>query len=251
MRAEYGRLLTEAYELGHPQAPADELAYYLRAIERAEQPVLEAMSGSGRFLVPLLERGIDADGMDASADMLAACRAKCSRLGLSPRLFEQRLHELDLPRRYGLIFLGGGSMGLVGDMDELRAGLRRMGEHLLPGGELLIEIERPPKRASRYGLWHGRWWTRPNGDKIVNRTLARYDPETTVETAVAIYELYVDGALVETELNEWIRRFWEPEAFTAELSATGLEDIWVTRALSDEPAADEDETLSIRCRRAS
>src|SRR3990172_1144329 len=125
-RAEYKALLTEAYDLDKPEAPPEELAYYRRNIRARGEPVLEAMCGSGRFLVPLLEAGIDIDGVDASPDMLAACSARCAERGIAERLHQQLLHELDLPRRYRLIFAGGGSFGLIIDAAEVAESLRRL-----------------------------------------------------------------------------------------------------------------------------
>ena len=48
-----------------------ELAYYRGAVERFGQPALDLACGAGRLLVPLLAGGLDVDGVDASADMLA------------------------------------------------------------------------------------------------------------------------------------------------------------------------------------
>src|ERR687884_121833 len=77
-----------------------EIAYYRRLIEHYGQPVLDAGCGTGRLLPPYLREGLDVDGCDLSADMLALCRARAEREGLTPRLYRQALHELDLPRRY-------------------------------------------------------------------------------------------------------------------------------------------------------
>lgn len=40
------------------------------------------------------------DRCDVSADMVALCREKAERDGLSPNLYVQPMHEIDLPRRY-------------------------------------------------------------------------------------------------------------------------------------------------------
>src|SRR5439155_9828536 len=93
--AEYKALLTEAYDLDEPGPPPQELAYYLGHIQTCGEPVLEAMCGSGRYLVPLLEAGVDVDGVDASPDMLAACATKCAARGLTVRTRRQLLQELD------------------------------------------------------------------------------------------------------------------------------------------------------------
>ena len=244
-RAEYKRLLTQAYDLDKPAAPPDELAFYRRHIEATTPPVLEMMSGSGRFLVPLLESGVDIDGVDLSPDMLAACRRKCDELALSPALYLQPLRELALPRKYGFAFCGGGSFGLVVDPAEARDSLRRLFDHLLPGGALVIEIETPTGHR-RSGAWQGRWWTRDDGAIIANRQLNRYDADRHIETGLGVYELFVDGVLVETELDEWVCRYWEPDALRDLLEATGFVDIEPTKAFSSLPLAGDETIVSFR-----
>ena len=74
----YGSLCTELYERLHARAPEDELAFYL-SYARPGQRILEPLCGSGRFLVPFLERGLDIRGMDASEEMLSRLREKAPR----------------------------------------------------------------------------------------------------------------------------------------------------------------------------
>ena len=49
---------------------------------------------------------------------------------------------------------------------------------------------------------------------------------------VGIYELWVDGHLVESELNNWVRRFWTPGEIEHELQDAGFADVLIT-ALDD------------------
>jgi hypothetical protein len=100
------------------------------------------MCGSGRILIPLLERGFDIDGTDASPHMLQACRDHCRRLGLSPILHEQFLHELELPRQYGLIIIPASSFCLVTEQGQVRESLRRTYAQMLSGAKFVLEIER-------------------------------------------------------------------------------------------------------------
>ena len=51
----YGSLCTEMYELLHKKAPEDELNFYLSYAEQGLK-ILEPLCGSGRFLVPFMER---------------------------------------------------------------------------------------------------------------------------------------------------------------------------------------------------
>ena len=71
----YGSLCTEMYEILHAKAPQDELDFYLSYAEKGKK-ILEPLCGSGRFLVPFLERGFDICGMDLSAEMLEKLKQK-------------------------------------------------------------------------------------------------------------------------------------------------------------------------------
>ncbi len=86
--------------------PAPHQLLFLRGeIERFGQPVLDVGCGVGRLLLPLLEAGIDIDGCDISDDMLHQCQKKAATLGVEPRLYQQAMHTLDLPRKYRTIFI--------------------------------------------------------------------------------------------------------------------------------------------------
>src|SRR5580765_4633163 len=84
-----------------------EVPYFQRFIERDGQPALDVACGTGRLLIPYLRAGLDVDGCDVSADMVARCRDKAAREGLSPTLFVQPMHELDLQRSYRTIYVCG------------------------------------------------------------------------------------------------------------------------------------------------
>src|ERR1051325_4801737 len=90
-----------------------EIDYFRRFVEGG-QPALDVACGTGRLLLPYLRAGLDVDGTDISPDMLALCRDKAAREGFSPNLYQQAMHELDLPRKYKTIYLCG-SFGLGGD----------------------------------------------------------------------------------------------------------------------------------------
>src|SRR5439155_5800020 len=73
---------------------------FFRPFVEAGQPALDVACGTGRLLVPYLRAGLDVDGCDISADMLALCRERAEREGLpQPNLYAQAMHELDVPRR--------------------------------------------------------------------------------------------------------------------------------------------------------
>ena len=51
----YGKLCTQFYDLDKPTAPPEALAFYLKHARQANGAVLEAMCGSGRFLIPMTQ----------------------------------------------------------------------------------------------------------------------------------------------------------------------------------------------------
>jgi hypothetical protein len=84
--------------------------------------------------------------------MIALCREKAEREGLSPTLFVQPMHELDPPRRYGTIFVCGG-FGLGSDRDGDAEALRRFHEYLEPGGTLVLDNENPYSDGYSWRYW--------------------------------------------------------------------------------------------------
>ena len=129
-----------------------EIAYFQKLIQQYGQPALDAGCGTGRLLIPFLRAGLDVDGCDISADMLAYCRSKAVAEGLSLNLYQQPLHALDLPRQYQTIVICG-TFGIGVSREQDMQALRRFHQHLLPGGVLLLEEHLPYKNAKEWALW--------------------------------------------------------------------------------------------------
>lgn len=174
------------------QARPDELAFYGGAIRRFGEPALDLGCGTGRLLVPLVEEGLDVDGSDLSEDMVAGCRQRAVSAGLDVRVWAQPMHELEAPRRYRTIYICD-SFGIGGSRRNERQALRRIHDHLEPGGALVMFTELPYDDADDWALWlpHGRedlpqpWpdepgrQVQPNGDVIVQwLRLKDFDPRS-------------------------------------------------------------------------
>ena len=236
----YGKLCTQFYDITKPEPPPVEFQFYRALCEAAGGPVLEAMCGSGRFLVPLLQLGIDIEGMDASADMLQACRETARRRGLKPVLHEQMLQDMALPRRYKLIIIPADSFVLVTDIGEARASLRKLYEHLLPGGRLALAIMTPTAAGRLPGQWTGRWVKREDGATIVLSVLSSYDKAKKVESQVHKYELFISGKLADTEMEHFAMRYYGRDEFSGLLVEAGFRDVSATVPYTGAPAADTD-----------
>jgi SAM-dependent methyltransferase len=129
-----------------------EIAYYQRKIEQYGQPALDAGCGTGRLLIPFLRAGLDVDGIDISADMLAYCQKAAEREGFKPHLYHQALHQLDVPRQYQTIIVCG-VFGLGSDREQDVIALQRFYKHLLPGGVLLLEVFPRYSDPEEWALW--------------------------------------------------------------------------------------------------
>lgn len=102
--------------------------------------------------MPYLRAGLDVDGCDVSADMIAFCRAKAAREDLSPNLYVQPMHALDLPRKYRTIVVCG-AFGLGSTREQDFEALRSFNEYLEPGGTLLLDVEVPYADSRQWRYW--------------------------------------------------------------------------------------------------
>jgi SAM-dependent methyltransferase len=134
------------------EASPEELAFYRAVVEGDGQPALDLGCGTGRLLLPLLRAGLDVDGCDLSPDMLAHCRRLAARDGLAPRLYEQAMHALDLPRTYRTIYICD-SFGIGGQREQDAEALRRCHRHLAPGGVLVFSHDLPYADAAGWSFW--------------------------------------------------------------------------------------------------
>ena len=114
LKKAYKKLCTEFYDICKPEACPNEVAFYTKILEKVQGPILEAMCGSGRLLLPLARLGFQIDGVDNSAEMLASCEKRSLSENLRVSLFNQTIENLSL-KKYALIFIALGSFQLIAD----------------------------------------------------------------------------------------------------------------------------------------
>jgi SAM-dependent methyltransferase len=131
----------DIYDVMFPAGPAEE--FYRRQAERAAGPVLELACGSGRYTVPVARDGHAVVGLDQSAPMLAAARARAEAAGVSVELVAGDMRELALERRFGLIFIATNSLLHLASNDELVRFFRGVRAHLLPTGRFAFDVFSP------------------------------------------------------------------------------------------------------------
>lgn len=170
-----------------------DIAYYQSVIERYGQPALDVACGTGRLLVPFLRAGLDVDGCDISPDMLALCRDKAVREGLVPRLYQQPMHALNLPRLYKTIYICD-SFGIGGNREMDLKALEGFHRQLEPGGVLAFNVEPAYSDAGWWNYWLQenrsqlpREWQPPESGKPEN--LRRASDETDLELRSRVLDI--------------------------------------------------------------
>jgi SAM-dependent methyltransferase len=81
----------------------DDVGYYSKLCRASGGPILELGCGTGRILLPLLQSGLDIDGIDQSAGMLDELRRQAAALQLQPQVALGTLTNFGTARRYNVI----------------------------------------------------------------------------------------------------------------------------------------------------
>jgi SAM-dependent methyltransferase len=258
---EYKGLMVQTWDLFRGDTSKWEDRFFFKSvIEERGQPALDVGCGTGRLLLDFLSEGIDIDGVDNSPEMLALCREKAEKMGLSPNLYLGTMQALDLPRKYQTIIVPSSSFLLLTDLGDAKEAMRRFFDHLLPGGTLAMPF---------MYLWHGTeeeaasldWKltgekVRPEDGATMRRwSLPRYDFEAQLEHTQDRYEVVRDGEVIATELHERspATRWYTQEQSVALYQQAGFTDIQVVSgfSLDRKPATEEDMLWCVLARRSS
>ena len=235
-----------------------EIEYFQRYVERG-QPALDVACGTGRLLIPYLRAGLDVDGCDVSADMIALCRQKAEREGLSPTLLVQQMHALDPPRTYRTIFVCGG-FGLGSTREQDALALRRFHDFLEPGGVLVLDNENPYSGSPPWRYWVKaereaipRPWEplesaerRRGSDGVEYALLSRvvdFDPLEQVAEYEMRAGMWQNGELVREEEHTLRINLYFRNELLLLLDRAGFGDIVVQGDHRDEPATKDSDFL--------
>ncbi len=231
---------------------------YFRPFVAEGQPALDVACGTGRLLLPWVAAGLDVDGVDASADMIAACRDAAHAAGRDPGLYVQPVHRLDLDRRYGTIVMCGG-FGLGGSRDQDLEGLRRMRDHLVPGGRLVLDYEVDDGDVSRWRVSASSAAEPPGPDQRrlgpdgFEYALRHHLVSVDREARSGVRELeawqWRDGELVGHETHQLVGNLWRPEEIVDALGSVGFEDVQVVGGYHGGPPTGDERFLVYLARR--
>ncbi|MGQ7787658.1 class I SAM-dependent methyltransferase [Nesterenkonia sp. K-15-9-6] len=194
---------------------------YAEFIRVHGQPALELGCGDGEPMLELLQQGLDVDGVDSSLDMLARFRAAAEIQGSAPRLYAQRMEELDLPRQYRSIFLAGPTILLLPDDAAVVETLRRLRQHLVVEGAALVPLW-IPEPAAEQEIGQVRQTVDEDG-AVLRLTLVSQERDDRARTQRTLlrYERR-RGHDVEVDEREWLLHWHTHAGFVALAEQAGL-----------------------------
>jgi SAM-dependent methyltransferase len=115
------------------------LDFYTQLARQANGPVLDIACGTGRILLPLLEAGVDIEGVDLFEPMLRRLRSKAAEKGLAPTLHQADMSDFSIARRFALIMIPFNAFIHNMTQEAQIRCLTLCREHLLPGGLLAFD----------------------------------------------------------------------------------------------------------------
>jgi SAM-dependent methyltransferase len=143
-----------------------DLPFWLGVGRAAGGPVLEVGCGTGRVLLPLLEAGVDADGVDLFPAMLERARAKAAARGFRPTLVAADMADFTMPRRYARAICPFNAFAHADGPEAQIATLRCVREHLEAGGAFVLHMSLPSPG----------YWSEPDGVPVLE--IEAKHPET-------------------------------------------------------------------------
>lgn len=224
--------------------------FYLDIIKKYGQPALDLGCGTGRLILDYMVQGIDIDGVDNSAEMLAICRQKAEKLNLSPNLYEQPMETLNLPRRYQTIVAPSSVLQLVTDPEQARAVMRRLLTCLESGGALVGSFSFEWREGDELELdWKLMFdKVRPEDGATVKRWNREwYETDKQVWHAEQRFEVELNGQVITEEMHQSHPegRYYTQAQAIALYQDAGFAKVQVFHEFTHEPALPEDRVFCV------
>lgn len=237
MFVEYGKLSTKLYEITKPVGFSinGDIEYYYDQLKNCSGSILEAGVGTGRVMIPFLQKGLAIEGVDLSKEMLAQCESNMAKADVTGILYQEDLTKLNLNKQYEAIMMPTGSFCLL-PREIIKEVLASFYEHLKESGQLLIDIELP-------------MWFKTDEVSIANYDLSEDEGLLFTSTAKEMnwqeqkvsyihrYELVKKGIVKETELSNFTLYWYGIKEFEAILLKTGFSDVSYEIGYGKDPQA--------------
>jgi SAM-dependent methyltransferase len=196
--------VADLYDHVVPYRRRPDVPFFVDAAQESGGPVLEVGCGTGRVLIPTARAGIEIVGLDASAPMLAICRA---RLREEPEAIQTRaqlvqgdMRAFDLGRTFSLVTIPFRPFQHLTTVEEQLSCLASIRRHLIDSGTLVLDIFNPSLDAladqpagEEFGSEPE--FTMPDGRRVTrrHRLIAHDRFSQTTRVELVYYVSYPDG----------------------------------------------------------
>ncbi len=194
----------------------EDIPFYQEMAQRAGSPILDAMCGSGRVLVPLAAAGNTVTGLDISQPMLDIARERAAADGLLERvtLLQGDLRSAELPaNHFMLAFVAVNSFMHLEKIKDQLAALANLRSALVKGGILLIDLFNPtPSQLNdeKNGLQLERTF-RLDGRQVFKLVASQSDLATQVCTMTYFFDELDDQGYIKRQVMRfrlrWLYRY--------------------------------------------
>jgi hypothetical protein len=185
--------------------------------------------------------------------MMERCSKICKEKGLKANQYKKSMLDFKLQRKFNLVILCSGGLGLFTKDKEINKVFNRVSAHLNPGGLFIFEFEPVPliKENNMNTInWSGDWINGPDGAVIAWRNRSKYNSATYVWEKLFVIEKYVKGRLVETEANERTGRYFTADEAEEFAMTEGFENIKLTNWLTQDPPNENSKVITVCCRKS-
>jgi len=131
----FGRLSASDYDAGTNPDPAPAVDFLAGLADGG--PVLELAIGTGRVALPLAERGLAVEGVEASPEMVARMRAKPGGAQIPVAMGD--MADVPVAGPYRLVYLVFNTLFNLVDAERQADCFRNVARVLAPGGAFVIE----------------------------------------------------------------------------------------------------------------
>ena len=197
-----------------PIRPVDG-SIFLQHIQQAQGPILELGCGTGRYTIPLAERGIDMTGVELSTPSLAYAHEKAGQIPI--HWVEADVRDFHLGTRFPLVFARGCVINFLltrADQEAMLAGVR---EHLTDDGIFMLDVcyRRPRHMVDLTDEVEWYTLTHPNGREVYVTGTERFDDlrQLWIQTCYERWDK-PDGELVRPPWTLTLRIFGPTEMET-------------------------------------
>jgi SAM-dependent methyltransferase len=137
----------EFYDHVVPYRERADVDFFVEAAVESGGPVLEIGCGTGRILIPTARAGIEIVGLDLSSHMLRICREQLldepEDVRARVQLVKADMRDFELGQSFRLVTMPFRPFQHLTTVDDQRACLGRIRDHLVGGGRLILDLFNP------------------------------------------------------------------------------------------------------------